>query len=365
MGKIAKIGLAGTDRPIDSKELRSYGKSSLSSTKTAPNSTAGDPLSSAPKRSNAEGRGDNLPDAPVRKNFHSQEEFEEALGYWRENVGRIRGMVDRARAEKGSLKQDRKTDIKVPRQRRQTAQAPPILSSPTSFTRSLAVALLEVGPSPLFFTWSDAIVVSRTRSGVFRICARKLTEAPGARSSHRWSTLTDVKKIQTPKQFVAGVTRCAERLHVKLEWDVALEKLAMLDWPFSWAVAQFISCPVPKLPPSDVLLRQPHLDRLGKVSVSVEWGDDAHKLNVKTHAWIRICSGEPAGFSTKEWYEGAPFKASWSFDPGGHNSLEVNGDDGAQYYIGSIEHARVTGPLISGLDLGKFIRQSYWSEENE
>jgi hypothetical protein len=177
--------------------------------------------------------------------------------------------------------------------------------------------------------------------------------------------LTDVKKIKNPKRFVAGVTRCADRLHVRIEWDVALTKLATLDWPFSLAVARYISCPVPKLPPSDMLLSQPHLNRLGKVSVSAEWGYLVYALDITPHAWIRICSGEPADFTTKEWYEGEPFKAYWIFRPGSHDSFCIDGDDGAQYHIGSIEHAWVTGPLISGLDLGQLIRQSYLSKENE
>jgi hypothetical protein len=42
-------------------------------------------------------RQDSLPDAPVRSQFESDEAFEEARGRWQETVGRIRGLVDRAR----------------------------------------------------------------------------------------------------------------------------------------------------------------------------------------------------------------------------------------------------------------------------
>ena len=45
-----------------------------------------------------------LPDAPKRESFPSQEEIEEALGCWQGHVGRIKGMVDRAQALKGSQK---------------------------------------------------------------------------------------------------------------------------------------------------------------------------------------------------------------------------------------------------------------------
>ena len=37
----------------------------------------------------------NLPEAPKREQFESQEEFEEALGYWQGHVGRIKGLVAR------------------------------------------------------------------------------------------------------------------------------------------------------------------------------------------------------------------------------------------------------------------------------
>jgi hypothetical protein len=43
-----------------------------------------------------------LPDAPTRDQFQSQEEFEEARGYWQSHVGRIKAMVDLARRSKDS-----------------------------------------------------------------------------------------------------------------------------------------------------------------------------------------------------------------------------------------------------------------------
>lgn len=114
MGKVPEFEMYPPDHPIFSEGLRIYGKPSLPSTKNSPGSPAGDIPASPPKRSNAEGRGDNLPDAPARENFHSQEEFEEARGYWFSHVGRIRGMVDRARASKDSPEQDGRTDATAP-----------------------------------------------------------------------------------------------------------------------------------------------------------------------------------------------------------------------------------------------------------
>ena len=123
MGNNIKIESYPPDHPIFSEGLRIYGKPSLPSTKNSPGSPAGDIPASPPTRSNAEGRGDNLPDAPARENFHSQEEFEEARGYWFSHVGRIRGMVDRARAAKDSAEQDRRTDATASAQGEGAVQA--------------------------------------------------------------------------------------------------------------------------------------------------------------------------------------------------------------------------------------------------
>ena len=43
-----------------------------------------------------------LPIAPIRAQFNSQEEYEEARGYWQGHVGRIKGMIDKAQRSKDS-----------------------------------------------------------------------------------------------------------------------------------------------------------------------------------------------------------------------------------------------------------------------
>ena len=44
----------------------------------------------------------NLPPAPLRSQFQTQDEYEEARGYWQGHVGRIKAMADRAKATKAS-----------------------------------------------------------------------------------------------------------------------------------------------------------------------------------------------------------------------------------------------------------------------
>ena len=38
-----------------------------------------------------------LPAAPTPDQFESQDDFQEALGFWQQRVGRIKGMVERAK----------------------------------------------------------------------------------------------------------------------------------------------------------------------------------------------------------------------------------------------------------------------------
>ena len=54
-----------------------------------------------------------LPNPPDPKDFQSQEEYEEARGRWQENVGRIKGLVERAQRAKVASNQDHGTPPKV------------------------------------------------------------------------------------------------------------------------------------------------------------------------------------------------------------------------------------------------------------
>ena len=47
-------------------------------------------------KKNSPGSPPTLPNAPVRECFKTQEEFEEAMGSWQENAGRIKAMAARA-----------------------------------------------------------------------------------------------------------------------------------------------------------------------------------------------------------------------------------------------------------------------------
>ena len=50
-----------------------------------------------------------LPPAPIRENFQTQAQFEEAMGYWQNSVGRIKAMADLALKNSQNQKQDTAT----------------------------------------------------------------------------------------------------------------------------------------------------------------------------------------------------------------------------------------------------------------
>lgn len=49
-----------------------------------------------PSNQSSQGSLEKLPNTPVREGFKTQEEFEEAMGSWQENAGRIKAMAARA-----------------------------------------------------------------------------------------------------------------------------------------------------------------------------------------------------------------------------------------------------------------------------
>lgn len=231
----------------------------------------------------------------------------------------------------------------------------------TTLTRSKtnqSVVSFLIKPTPLFPSAHLALVIRRGRTGVFGVLARRSVKRPGPRTRLRWSTQKYVKNIKTAKMFVAGVSKCGRNLGIGIGWDTVLAKLSELDWPFSVAVARVVWCTDPQLPPPDMLLGQRHLNRLGKVTVRVEWGTLDYELSMKITDWIRICSGKEVSFKTKEWYEGERFNAYWCFY-GGADTLRVDGDDCAEYHVGTIQDALVNGPLVHGVNLGVLIRDSY------
>lgn len=58
-----------------------------------PGPASPDQAATAPSATSASPSAGNLPNAPQRDQFQTQEEYEEALGFWQSRVGRIKGLV--------------------------------------------------------------------------------------------------------------------------------------------------------------------------------------------------------------------------------------------------------------------------------
>ena len=88
MGKIISERLATADDPMFSSGPEAFSHRAYKpSSKTSVDATTGAP----PATSGSAGR--KLPDAPTRDQFESEDEFEEALGFWRSRVGRLKAMA--------------------------------------------------------------------------------------------------------------------------------------------------------------------------------------------------------------------------------------------------------------------------------
>jgi len=90
MGKVTDKGSVPPDDPMFFGGPRMFSpRPSSQSTKTSPSATG---------RATQSDSAHKLPPPPQRKDFKSQETFEEAMGYWQSHVGRIKGMAQRARS---------------------------------------------------------------------------------------------------------------------------------------------------------------------------------------------------------------------------------------------------------------------------
>ena len=105
MGKVTDLGSVPPDDPMflggpqvfSNQQFKRFATTSASDTAGA---TPARPSTSV------------LPPPPKREAFKSQEEFEEARGYWQSHVGRIKAMADRARRSPDSPPASSSTDEK-------------------------------------------------------------------------------------------------------------------------------------------------------------------------------------------------------------------------------------------------------------
>ena len=77
-----------------------------------------------------------LPPAPIREKFQTQDQFEEAMGYWQNSVGRIKAMADLALKNSQNQKQDTATTTGKPATR---VLSRPLRADHPIFTRGFVV----------------------------------------------------------------------------------------------------------------------------------------------------------------------------------------------------------------------------------
>ena len=79
------------------------------------------------------------------------------------------------------------------------------------------------------------------------------------------------------------------------------------------------------------------------VTITVEWGDEAHSLILTDEEWATIVAGAPLVVDCPGYeYEGEEFQDEWDFAGGIDGDLEVRYGDGGVGWTGSLSDADIT-----------------------
>lgn len=82
--------------------------------------------------------------------------------------------------------------------------------------------------------WTDYLIATRTKAGVYTVWARKWTDRYlDGNSKKIWVLIDAVRDIKSASTFIKAVQRCAETLHVEVYWPDVLQSLSSLDPYFS------------------------------------------------------------------------------------------------------------------------------------
>lgn len=77
------------------------------------------------------------------------------------------------------------------------------------FTRSPAAILFKSEDDNMWSDWTDYIITSRTKAGIFSVFARKWSdEYLDGHSRKKWFTIDEIRGIKTPTDFIQAVKRC-------------------------------------------------------------------------------------------------------------------------------------------------------------
>jgi hypothetical protein len=227
--------------------------------------------------------------------------------------------------------------------------------------RSPSVVLTEQDRYNMVSSWTDAIVVSRSRRRSFSVYARKYAEMMDARSTRRWLTLESTSGLKDPKSLLAAIESAASALDLEVDWDEAVAALGRLDWVIGASVADSLEWTLPSIPSYvDLAAQRASLAR-ARIELQVEWGYDQHTIALAMSDWLAVLHGEPLSIQEPYWYGGDRFTAKWALDGTGGGSLVVSYDEGGVGYSGALSSVTIRGPAVYGIDVAQLLLKAAYS----
>ncbi|SFH38246.1 hypothetical protein SAMN05216299_109114 [Nitrosospira sp. Nsp14] len=104
---------------------------------------------------------------------------------------------------------------------------------PLAFARCPAALLFEEEGDNMISDWTDYIVATRTKAGVYSIYVRKLLRK-------RWSNLEHFRDIKTANEIIATIEECEARLYVSVCWPEVIDAFKKLDVKFAKEIESIV-----------------------------------------------------------------------------------------------------------------------------
>jgi hypothetical protein len=108
----------------------------------------------------------------------------------------------------------------------------------TSFARSPCVVLHEEDQFNMTGNWIDAVVATRSKSGVFSVYARKYWETMGTPQSRKWTTLERWTGLRDCGSLIHAIFEAEVYLNLSSDLGKVTDALALLDAVISSQIAR-------------------------------------------------------------------------------------------------------------------------------
>ncbi|MCA8976287.1 MAG: hypothetical protein KDC98_16330 [Planctomycetes bacterium] len=123
-------------------------------------------------------------------------------------------------------------------------------SDAAGFARCPSVVVCYGDNFNMVSNWIDAIVVTRTKRGRFSVYCRKLGESTWTGRGRVWETWDTVTGLRSGAELVKALVAAETYLSIALDWEDALQELALLDWCTAAVAANEYSQEWPKVDPA-------------------------------------------------------------------------------------------------------------------